>query len=511
MIDKKRYLVLHPFLFAIYPILSLYSHNIVDTSLDETYIPTAISVSCCLVILALLTMISKDIHKSGLLASLTVLLFFSYGLVYDAIQGTSIGSLEIGRHRFLLLAYATCLLTGVVVVVRIQSRQRNVTSLLNIIAASLIVVTILGILKSGFSATPYASDRESGVPGDWTDSRPSPGHRPDIYYIILDGYAGSTILENMFGHDNQSFLDSLRDRGFLVQSHGRSNYAATSLSLASSLNMEYINYLSDQVPANSDDRTIPIEMIQRNQAMLFLKSRGYESIHFDSGWGTTRNNIYADLTIQCGQWSEFQIVLINTTLLNVFSKYYIGEPLRERILCMFSELAEIQHKTHAPRFVFAHIVAPHPPYVFGRNGEPIAESELKMNEAVYWKDRGAYIDQLVFINDKIEALLDTLLSESTEPPIIIVQGDHGSSCTGGRRTEPTDMLVRERMSILNAYYLPNQSNPSRYESITPVNTFRLILNDYLGADFSLLEDVSYYSRADRLYNFTDVTHLLTED
>ena len=35
-----------------------------------------------------------------------------------------------------------------------------------------------------------------------------------------------------------------------------------------------------------------------------------------------------------------------------------------------------------------------------------------------------------------------------------------------------------------------------YSKITPVNTFRLILDTYFGSDYGLLEDVSYFSKSE---------------
>ena len=64
------------------------------------------------------------------------------------------------------------------------------------------------------------------------------------------------------------------------------------------------------------------------------------------------------------------------------------------------------------------------------------------------------------------------------------------------------------MSILNAYYLPDQNPNLIYEHITPVNSFRLIFNTYFNESFDLLEDRSYY-QYDGRYNFTDVTYILT--
>ena len=64
------------------------------------------------------------------------------------------------------------------------------------------------------------------------------------------------------------------------------------------------------------------------------------------------------------------------------------------------------------------------------------------------------------------------------------------------------------MSIFNAYYLPDQNTDLIYDSITPVNSFRLILNAHFNANYELLEDKSYFSDYVHPHNFTDVTEIL---
>ena len=43
---------------------------------------------------------------------------------------------------------------------------------------------------------------------------------PDVYYVILDGYARADALATHYGYDNEPFLDALRERGFVVADQG---------------------------------------------------------------------------------------------------------------------------------------------------------------------------------------------------------------------------------------------------------------------------------------------------
>ena len=107
-----------------------------------------------------------------------------------------------------------------------------------------------------------------------------------------------------------------------------------------------------------------------------------------------------------------------------------------------------------------------------------------------------YRDQVLFINKQIAPILDKIIKESKSPPIIIVQGDHGSVIESPQR----------RMSILNAYYLPYGGDQKLYEQISPVNSFRVVLDYYFGDNLSLLEDTSYYSIYAEPYDYQIVTN-----
>ena len=91
----------------------------------------------------------------------------------------------------------------------------------------------------------------------------------------------------------------------------------------------------------------------------------------------------------------------------------------------------------------------------------------------------------------MKEVITHLLLENNTPPIIILQGDHGSVLTLDWEN-PTNDMIRERMTILNAYYLPENGNEILYDDITPVNSFRLLFNNYFESDYEILDDKMYY-------------------
>jgi hypothetical protein len=136
-----------------------------------------------------------------------------------------------------------------------------------------------------------------------------------------------------------------------------------------------------------------------------------------------------------------------------------------------------------PKFTYAHIFVPHIPYVFGPNGEIVTDpgfySAIQGKAVNNEYEKQGYLNQIQFIDKAIIPVLHTIISKSKSPPIIILMGDHGLS--GNNRN--TDLL---------AYYLPNGSG-KLYSSVSPVNSFRLIFDEYFGANYPLLPDLTYIS------------------
>lgn len=160
--------------------------------------------------------------------------------------------------------------------------------------------------------------------------------------------------------------------------------------------------------------------------------------------------------------------------------------------------------------VIVHIVSPHPPFVLDKAGNSIVPNRPYLpgdGEAFGGNSREyqrQYVEQLEYINKRILSAIDSILAESTTPPVIILQGDHGPGSLL-RRDNINDTCIWERSSILNAYLLPGTKVDGVYPEITPVNTFRLIFNNYFGTNYDLLPDLTYFSPQSYPYDFTDVT------
>jgi hypothetical protein len=339
---------------------------------------------------------------------------------------------------------------------------------------------------------------------------------PDIYLIIMDGYGRADVLDELYDFDNGPFLTRLSELGFVIAAEARANYPQTTLSLASSLNMSYLDQLSGAM-GQGRDRAPLRDLIQNNSVTRLLREVGYKFILVSSGYAhasATENSPQADVCY-CEDYglNGLEVGLFNLTPLRYWAPQQIDPYAshRRKVLNGFRYLTELP-EFDEPVFVMAHIVAPHPPFIFAANGEEIVpQKPFTLNDGSHFSGtREEYVtgyrNQLIFINRKIEETLETILEKSKTPPVIILQADHG----------PGSMLVwesaaetkmKERFSILGAYHLPDGGDKLIVPNMTPVNTFRVVFNHYFGADLEYLENESYFSDWEIIYDF----FLLTDE
>jgi hypothetical protein len=335
----------------------------------------------------------------------------------------------------------------------------------------------------------------------------SPG-LPDIYYIIPDGYARADLLREVYGFDNSEFIEGLRQRGFYVAESSHTNYPMTFLSLASSLNMRYVN---DDVEGLGRQRWPVYGLIHDHAVGHYLQAKGYRCLHIASNWtGTERSNV-ADVTYQPGLsflQEEFVSVLLRTTLLHPLAPH-----VARTHLFAFDKLEEVP-RMPGPTFTFVHVVAPHHPYVLDRDGRVLQEVPLSLQfdkdgSPEGWKDLDGYVEQLRFVNRRVTEVIDTIQRESRRPPVIIVQADHGTATRKVHDVPTAQQLdfIRERMPILNAYCVPEECRRRLYPQITPVNTFRVLFNGLFDDHLELLPDRQFFAWYGAPYKLQDVTHL----
>ena len=514
-------LVLHPFLAAIYPALALLGNNINQIRPGNAFRSLALALVAIVLLLILYRFILRDWHRAGMLCSLTAILFFSYGHVYQVIRNSFPFGIALARHRWLIPLLVTIWLFGLWIVAKRVQKPRSITRGLNILLLFLLIVPTFQLVEFGIRSSRAWSEPAPEL--KFSSIQPKElDFLPDIYYIILDGYGRQDMLAEYYGYDNSAFLQWLSEAGFVVAQKSQSNYAQTELSLASSLNMDYLQSLRDDFREDSTDRSMLWPMISGSAFRRVLEGIGYQIVAFETGFNwtqvedadfyITRNTGVIGEFYAFGQMNAFEALLfqnsaflIMTDAAIVLPKIFTPDfqaPLRdhrERILFVLDKLNETP-TIKSPKFTFVHLVVPHAPFVFAPDDDVILPKFFTLADTEELKDDvsyiAGYINQVEFINHEMQSVLSTILADSTMPPIIILQGDHG----------PGRFSASGRMAILNAYYLPDRPNSLIFEKISPVNTFRIVLNEYFGADYALLEDISYFSTYDTPYDFNIISN-----
>jgi hypothetical protein len=347
------------------------------------------------------------------------------------------------------------------------------------------------------------------------------GPKRDIYLIVLDEYANAEVTGRLFGFDNRVFLDSLRQLGFVVPAV-HSNYLHTFLSLPSLLNASHVAGLSGELGRRSIDRTVSDYLFEHNRAVPFLKSQGYLFAFFPSlSWEATRHNRQADLEFHARHGldpareltrSGLRQVLTKTSLLK-FVDWGARPLVRGHVTRTFAAIAQIP-KIPGPVFTFAHLMSPHGPYVFDQDCRP-APQRAGRSRSKY--EAAAYVEQIQCLNRMVLDLVTTLLRTSELPPVILLQGDHGSKTLlfdkAGTAEKITLAAAKERLGTFGAYYLPDHGSEVFGDSVTIVNVMGNVLRFYLGAALLRESDDMYLSVDPAPYAFkrVDFAFLAGED
>jgi hypothetical protein len=501
--------------FAAYPILHIAVVNPGQIPLQSIVMATILAVFAALLATALLRSVSRNLSNGAIAAALLIALFFLYGPLNTRFEEQL---LELGEkgdgsneeltsrlHLWMTIGWSVIAVAGSWLICRVWQRPpERFISALNVVAAVLLVFVAveLGLTLFGGNDSKFTA-KDTHATGLSTSVL---GYNPDIYYIILDGYARADVLKREYGFDNSTFIDEMRERGFRVNTGSFANYYWTFLSLSSSLNMDYLQDLfGAALEPQSKDRTLLYDAIRDNAVARFLRERGYRFVHFQSSWGATLFNPYADAQIRCHGGifqQEFYRALAEASWLKVLQSRAGGD-LAECHLSNLRNLATIAPDP-GPKFVFAHFLPPHHPYLFDREGHILRRATLSNQFEFHkrlWEKRTAYIEQLEFMNGRIIEALDSILRTSRQPPVIIVQSDHGPQLTVG-----LDDVGRKRVRLANfaAFLLPGTPDSLIPPDLAPVNEFRAVLSYYFRADLPSLPARHYYSGFSQPYSFEPV-------
>ncbi len=325
---------------------------------------------------------------------------------------------------------------------------------------------------------------------------------PDIYYIVLDSYPSSQYQQEVLNAP-YNFLDTaLQAKGFYVVRHSKSNYHITSFSIASTLQMEYLDWMKKIIRAkpyhyseasNVVKQSIVLNWMLKNGYQLYNLSifdlPGHSSFNKERFFSVTSDKIIYYNTL----WSR-----IKWQVIPILRPSYIKrlEALQKRnIKKLVGKFKEYNHRIWdslqhlpfsqqhiAPKFIYAHFEMPHYPYFYDSTGKAFPDSEVFSTSMTTDKQR--FRNYIAYTNTTALSLVNTILAQNRNS-IIILQSDHGTKNLD--ETRPGDAFTN-----YSAFYFPDKDYRLLYDSMSNVNTFRVIFNKYFDQQLPLLKDSSFY-------------------
>lgn len=422
-------------------------------------------------------------RKASVLVFLVMSFYFFFGSLHDAAKSI-LGKSLLLQYSFIL---PFCFVLFFAFMIFLKKTNRTFIRFSNYINFLLLILIVIDGIQLTLK-TIKAFKQNHAVPSGFLKCDDC--NKPDIYFIIADEYAGKKELNDIFHFDNSLFENELKQRGFFIIDSSFSNYNYTPFSVASILSMNYLKGIEGRNQSKAD-RHICYDLINQNGVIDFLKAERY----------AVKNYSVFELDNQLPQ-AHSAFVLTGKELLtaqtflsridrdirfNLITKYKFKREIQRfakdqanNVEYLYDKTKEEANKSSStPRFIYTHLMMPHYPYLFDKNGnKTIPEMALEGNQA----NQKAYIEYIQYSNNKFVKLIDDILKNSKRPPIIIFMGDHGF------RQFEKDVNHHYYFMNFNAVYLPDKNYVPFYKDMSAVNEFRILFNTQFNQHLPLLKD-----------------------
>ncbi len=392
--NKKESFLFHPILFGLYPVLALYIINRNETVFSAISRAAVTSVIVTFLIIGVYLLIFRSWRKAAAPASLTLLLFYSYGHVYDLLQSTRLFGVLLGRDRILVPLWSFLFILGIILL--LKSKRTLLDQILNTVS---LVLMVFAFVQLGIHFVQYRGS-ETDQPEKSVSAQGTTAANPearDVYYILVDAHSRQDLLQEKLDLDNSDFISELTRLGFYIPDCAQSNYDNTMPSMTATLNMNYLDALG--LPYFVDDKSEYKTKIRNNLVMEQFREQGYDIATFKSLYRlldfpneTYYYDYFKDVSALKSQASvNFQYLFLKTTLVRPFMEYVernpdiklpsalatwipVGNILDSHEYQQYQQnvfaLDSLEKIPDLPgkKFVYAHLYTTHQPFVFYPDG-----------------------------------------------------------------------------------------------------------------------------------------------
>lgn len=496
MKEKARYLgvlLLFPLFFTLHGVNENFALVPIPVVLKLLGKYCLITVACSL----LLYLVLRNTQKAFTLSIIVLSVYFFFGAGKDFMETHVLKSKL--PYRYLLPLLAVFVLIVYLLVKRTDNRAKRLSAFFSILIVVFFTLDLGLLLFNIFAGRADEADMGDRQNLLFKQAKLTPPqNKPTIFWIVVDEYTSAESLKKGWAYTNP--LDSiLRDRGFFIADSATSNYNYTHYSLASTLDMVYLTGLKNHSVVTLADLVKGNISLYENNVVKLLESLNYRIENF---------SIYDLKTHKGKAWTTFSEVpesLIDNQVLfsrikddlgwnfpNIFKRdkraadsmteYKINQDLDRKYRTYHRDIYDAirqDSKQNQPTFFLIHDFIAHEPFIYKADGTLHARFvRLTMEN---------YLDQLKYANTLLVKMIDSILTTySDRELVIILQGDHGF-----KFEEDSPLFESESCKILYAVYYSQKKYDSWYPSVSSVNGFRILLNDYFEANLPLLPDSSY--------------------
>jgi hypothetical protein len=474
-------------LFPVFFVLHGFTENFYFVSIQSALLlALKYVVASTLITFIFFLLFGRKIRAAGLITLFILSFYFFFGNVYDTLF-TYFGDTFIIRYSFLSILFVIlCIL--LVLFLRKKQKLFSITVYLNLLFILLILIDL------GSLSITLLNGRQKNnlVPVGFLPCDKCP--KPDIYLIILDGYAGSGQLKNQFHFDNSSFTEQLASRGFKTISDSRSNYNYTPFSTASMLNMAYLDSSKIKDLRRVGNRYAS-DQINNNVFISLLKAYGYSfynhSVFKVAGQASPTGGSFVPANAKLVNGNTFFSRLQKDVIGNIDAKFLPRWYLKELLYQTDKDNRKVYDLTwkitsehEKPKVVFTHLMMPHHPYYYDENGQQV---DFGILYKMPMHSPGNYISYLKYTNKKMLSLIDHLFKTSSTSPVIILASDHGY-----RHAENDPNYAENIYSSILSVHLPDRDYTAFPDTMSNVNMLRAVLNSTFEQRLPDLEERRYF-------------------
>lgn len=436
----------------------------------------------------------RNRHKAALFVSLFLVVFLFFGAFQDFF-GQFRSTSALAQLKVFFPASLGVVLLVFIFLKRTKRKLERLRVFLNVLLVIYILIDIITLLL------PAAKDNKSLAVHGLSTSSCDTCAKPDIYFILLDEYSGSGALKTLFNYDNTWFQQFLQQQQFQVNHSTHSNYVFTVFSLASMLNMEYLDDLGKQSDKNHFGYRKATMHISDNIVTQFLRQQGYRINNlsyfplpgapavFKSDYLPGKLSLITHKTMYSRVVKELMIVLASRYSIHYFQEKYDAFYINNNEAIMQQALQEAeqskQQSNVTPSFNYLHLMLPHYPFAYDSTGRRIVPFWKRSSFTMKDVDE-AYVQYLAYANKRLERFIIELQQRTNGKAIILLLSDHGY------RTNRPQMDKTLPYQTINAIYLPQKNYGAWYNGMTNVNQFRALLNTSFGQKLPMLKDSLVY-------------------